>query len=161
MPFIFIYKDRYKIIISYLCCFLIFCPNNSSLSLFHHLSSVQETFLLVKIFCVFIFSLFHISPLPSPYLPSLPPLLGPASAFHAHPSHWSSHLSGVCISVCNFICKCRQATSPVSAFDTQVALPGWSALHKQRQAQKDGSVLTSDESGKASSNRCVSWWQFD
>lgn len=73
MPFIFIYKDRYKIIISYLCCFLIFCPNNSSLSLFHHLSAVQETFLLVKIFCVFIFLLFHISPLLSPYLPSLPP----------------------------------------------------------------------------------------
>lgn len=76
MPFIFIYKDRYKIIISYLCCFLIFCPNNSSLSLFHHLSAVQETFLLVKIFRVFIFLLFHISPLLSPYLPSLPPLPG-------------------------------------------------------------------------------------
>lgn len=74
MPFIFIYKDRYKIIISYLCCFLIFCPNNSSLSLFHHLSAVQETFLLVKIFRVFIFLLFHISPLLSPYLPLLPPL---------------------------------------------------------------------------------------
>lgn len=73
MPFIFIYKDRYKIIISYLCCFLIFCPNNSSLSLFHHLSSEQETFLLVKIFRVFIFCLFHISLLPSPHLPSLPP----------------------------------------------------------------------------------------
>jgi len=74
MPFIFIYKDRYKIIISYLCCFLIFCPNNSSLSPFHHLSAVQETFLLVKIFCVFIFLLFHISPLLSRYLPSLPGL---------------------------------------------------------------------------------------
>lgn len=71
MPFIFIYKDRYKIIISYLCCFLIFCPNNSSLSPFHHLSAVQETFLLVKIFCVFVFLLFHISLLLSP--PALAP----------------------------------------------------------------------------------------
>lgn len=29
MSFIFIYKDRYKIIISYLCGFLISCPNNA------------------------------------------------------------------------------------------------------------------------------------
>lgn len=42
MPFIFIYKDRYKIIISYLRGCLISCPNNSSLSLFHRPSAAQK-----------------------------------------------------------------------------------------------------------------------
>lgn len=156
MPFIFIYKDRYKIIISYLCCFLIFCPNNSSLSLFHHLSAVQETFLLVKIFCVFIFLLFHISPLPSPYLPSPPPSPGLPLLFMLT-LHTDLHISLV-FGFQRAILYANSSRPPLHSLpliSEEPCLAGVFCISTG--APKDGSILAPDESGQASGNRCVSW----